>query len=428
MTQLEAAKAGKITEEMRVVAETEHISVKELMGLIAKGEVIIAKNKNHKNVKPTAVGSKMRVKVNANIGSSQDVCDVNKELEKLKTAVDAGADAVMDLSTGGDIRAIRKAIIKNSIVPVGTVPIYQVMVEVIKDRKLMHKMTADDLFTAIEDHAKEGVDFATVHCGITQSSVSALHSQGRLLDIVSRGGSMLAVWIIKNKKENPLYSDYDRLLDIACKYDLTLSLGDGMRPGCLADATDRAQIQELLTLGELAKRAYEKNVQVMIEGPGHVPLNEIETNMKLQKKLCNNAPFYVLGPLVTDIAPGYDHITSAIGGALAGYHGADFLCYVTPAEHLKLPDVDDVREGVIVCRIAAHAADIAKGYPGASDWDNQMARARKDLNWKKQISLAIDPDKARKMRENCMPENEEVCTMCGELCAIKELKNAVGKI
>lgn len=428
MTQLEAAKAGKITDEMRACAETERISAKELAELVAKGEVVITKNINHKNVKPTAVGSKMRVKVNANIGSSKDVCDVKNELLKLKTAIDAGADAVMDLSTGGDIRAIRDEIIKNSSVPIGTVPIYQVMVETIKNGKKMHEMAAENLFAAIEDHAKEGVDFATVHCGITQASVSALHAQGRLLDIVSRGGSMLAVWILKNKKENPLYSDYDRLLEIAYKYDMTLSLGDGMRPGCLADATDRAQIQELITLGELAKRAYEKNVQVMIEGPGHVPLNEIETNIKLQKKLCNNAPFYVLGPLVTDIAPGYDHITSAIGGALAGYHGADFLCYVTPAEHLKLPDVGDVREGVIVSRIAAHAADIAKGYPGARDRDDKMAKARKDLNWKDQISLSIDPEKARRMRENCMPENEEVCTMCGELCAIKELKNAVGKL
>jgi phosphomethylpyrimidine synthase len=301
-------------------------------------------------------------------------------------------------------------------------------VEVIKDRKMMHKMTADGLFSAIEDHAKEGVDFATVHCGVTQKSVAALQAQGRLLDIVSRGGSMLAVWILRNQKENPLYSDYDRLLDIAYKYDLTLSLGDGMRPGCLADATDRAQIQELITLGELAKRAYDKNVQVIIEGPGHVPLNEIELNMKLQKKLCNNAPFYVLGPLVTDIAPGYDHITSAIGGALAAYHGADFLCYVTPAEHLKLPDVDDVREGVIVSRIAAHAADVAKGHPGAREWDDKMARARKELNWEKQLALAIDGKKAGKMREACMPGNNEVCTMCGELCAIKELKNAVGKL
>ncbi len=428
MTQLEAAKAGKITEEMRLVSGAERISVKELAGLIAKGEVVITKNINHKNAKPTAVGKRMRVKVNANIGSSQDVCDINQELLKLKTAVEAGADTVMDLSTGGDIRSIRNAIIKNSNVPIGTVPIYQVMVEIIKDRKMMHKMTADGLFSAIEGQAKEGVDFATVHCGVTQKSVAALQSQGRLLDIVSRGGSMLAVWILKNQKENPLYSDYDRLLDIAYKYDLTLSLGDGMRPGCLADATDRAQIQELITLGELAKRAYDKNVQVIIEGPGHVPLNEIELNMKLQKKLCNNAPFYVLGPLVTDIAPGYDHITSAIGGALAAYHGADFLCYVTPAEHLKLPGVEDVREGVIVSRIAAHAADVAKGWPGAREWDDQMARARKDLNWEKQLALAIDGKKAGKMRETCMPENDDVCTMCGELCAIKELKNAVGKL
>jgi phosphomethylpyrimidine synthase len=428
MTQLEAAKAGKITDEMRAVAKDERMDAKELLGLIASGEVVITKNINHRNVKPTAVGRRMRVKVNANIGSSQDVCDIKTELLKLNTAVEAGADAVMDLSTGGDIRAIRREIIKNSPVPIGTVPVYQVMVEVIKDRKAMYKMTADDLFTAIEDHAKEGVDFATVHCGITKNSVAALHSQGRLLDIVSRGGSMLAVWIIKNQQENPLYADYDRLLDIACKYDMTLSLGDGMRPGCLADATDRAQIQELVTLGELAKRAYDRNVQVMIEGPGHMALNEIETNMKLQKKLCNNAPFYVLGPLVTDVAPGYDHITSAIGGALAGYHGADFLCYVTPAEHLKLPGVEDVREGVIVSRIAAHAADIAKGYPGARDWDDSMAKARKGLDWKKQMDLAIDGRKARKMRETCMPENEDVCTMCGELCAIKELKDAVGKL
>ncbi|HRU38420.1 MAG TPA: phosphomethylpyrimidine synthase ThiC [Candidatus Goldiibacteriota bacterium] len=428
MTQLEAAKKGVITDEMKEAAAAENIPEKELLSLIASGEVVLPFNKNHKNTRSVAIGRKMRVKVNANIGSSADVCDLNTELLKLKTAVEAGADAVMDLSTGGDISSIRREIIKNSPVPIGTVPIYQVMVEVIKDRKMMHKMTADDLFSAIEQQAMEGVDFVTVHCGITRHSVDALRSQGRLLDIVSRGGSMLAVWIIKNNKENPLFSDYDRLLDIAYKYDLTLSLGDGMRPGCLADATDRAQIQELITLGSLARRAYEKNVQVMIEGPGHVPLNEIETNMKIQKKLCNNAPFYVLGPLVTDIAPGYDHITSAIGGALAGYHGADFLCYVTPAEHLKLPDVNDVREGVIVSRIAAHAADIAKGYPGAIARDNEMAKARKNLDWDSQLKLAIDPEKARKMRESCMPNDSEVCTMCGELCAIRELKNAVSNL
>jgi phosphomethylpyrimidine synthase len=428
MTRLEAAKAGKITPDMRIAAEDEHISVKELCGLMAKGEVIITKNINRKNVKTVAVGTKMRVKVNANIGSSQDICDINKELEKLKIAIESGADTVMDLSTGGDIKKIRSEMLEISTIPLGTVPIYQAAVELLGKKQPLPQMTGEDIFNAIEAQAEEGVDFVTVHCGVTLRSVSALQSQGRLLDIVSRGGSMHAVWIIKNKKENPLYADYDRLLEIAYKYDLTLSLGDGMRPGCLADATDRAQVQELITLGELAKRAYEKNVQVMIEGPGHVPLNEIETNMKLQKKLCNNAPFYVLGPLVTDIAPGYDHITSAIGGALAAYHGADFLCYVTPAEHLKLPDINDVRDGVIVTRIAAHAADIAKGYPGAKDRDNEMARARKNLDWEKQMSLAIDGKKARQMREACLPGNADVCTMCGELCSIKELKDAVGKI
>ncbi|HPD18803.1 MAG TPA: phosphomethylpyrimidine synthase ThiC [Candidatus Goldiibacteriota bacterium] len=428
MTQLEAAKKGIITEEMKQVAQQENINVKELCGLVAKGEVVITKNKNRSFKKLIGIGSRMRVKVNANIGSSQDVSDVTNELIKLKASIDVGADTVMDLSTGGDIKAIRKAIIEKSSVPIGTVPIYETAVNALNNKKSIDKITADEFFATIEEHAKEGVDFITVHCGLNQKSLSALISQGRLLDIVSRGGSMLAVWIMKNNMENPLYADFDRLLQIAYEYDLTLSLGDGMRPGCLADATDRAQIQELITLGELAKRAYEKNVQVMIEGPGHVPLNEIEANIKLQKSLCKNAPFYVLGPIVTDIAPGYDHITSAIGGALAAYFGADFLCYVTSAEHLKLPDIEEVKEGVIVSRIAAHAADIARGYPGARDIDDQMALARKNLDWEKQISLAINPDLAKKLREKCPPENKDVCSMCGEFCAIKELKNVINKI
>ncbi|MBP7791593.1 MAG: phosphomethylpyrimidine synthase ThiC [Candidatus Goldbacteria bacterium] len=428
MTQLEAAKKGIITEEMKQVAQQENINVKELCGLVAKGEVVITKNKNRSFKKLIGIGSRMRVKVNANIGSSQDVSDVTNELIKLKASIDVGADTVMDLSTGGDIKAIRKAIIEKSSVPIGTVPIYETAVNALNNKKSIDKITADEFFATIEEHAKEGVDFITVHCGLNQKSLSALISQGRLLDIVSRGGSMLAVWIVKNNMENPLYADFDRLLQIAYEYDLTLSLGDGMRPGCLADATDRAQIQELITLGELAKRAYEKNVQVMIEGPGHVPLNEIEANIKLQKSLCKNAPFYVLGPIVTDIAPGYDHITSAIGGALAAYFGADFLCYVTSAEHLKLPDIEEVKEGVIVSRIAAHAADIARGYPGARDIDDQMALARKNLDWEKQISLAINPDLAKKLREKCPPENKDVCSMCGEFCAIKELKNVINKI
>ena len=355
MTQLEAAKKGIITEEVKTAALSEKTDAQSLSALVAKGEVVILKNNIRENTVPIAVGTKTRVKVNANIGSSKDVCDINYEMEKLKAAVSAGADAVMDLSTGGDITAIRRKIISSCTIPLGTVPIYQAAVEMKRSGRGMHTMTPDELFAGVELHAKDGADFVTVHCGITSHSVQAFKSQGRLLDVVSRGGSMHSVWIIKNNMENPFYSDFDRMLEIAAKYDVVLSLGDGMRPGCLNDATDRAQIQELITLGELAKRAYDKNVQVMIEGPGHVPIMDIAANMKLQKKLCNNAPFYVLGPLVTDIAPGYDHITSAIGGAIAASNGADFLCYVTPAEHLRLPDIDDVREGVIVTRIAAHA-------------------------------------------------------------------------
>jgi len=427
LNQLEAAKKGITTNEMREAARQEHLDAKKLMRLMAKGEIIITKNLNHRNVKILAVGTGTRVKVNANIGSSKDVCSTEGELEKLKAALDAGADAVMDLSTGGDIAKIRGKILKNCPVPLGTVPVYQTAVEVMEKKGAMKKMTADDLFRTIEEHAAEGVDFVTVHCGINRDSVSALMSQGRLLDVVSRGGTMLAAWILKNDKENPLYSDFDRLCDIAAKYDMTLSLGDGMRPGCLADATDKPQITELITLGTLAKRALEKSVQVMIEGPGHVPLNEIEENIQLEKKLCSNAPFYVLGPVVTDIAPGYDHITSAIGGAIAASSGADFLCYVTPAEHLKLPDAEDVKQGVMVTRIAAHAADIAKGHPGAKKWDNEMAKARKALDWEKQLKLAIDPPLAKKVRESSPPQAEDTCTMCGDLCAIKELKSVINE-
>jgi phosphomethylpyrimidine synthase len=424
MTQLEMAKKGIVTHEMKEAAKNENMDVNVLMGFVASGEIVIPKNINHANCRPTAIGRNTKIKVNANIGSSQDSCSAGCELDKLNAAIEAGADAVMDLSTGGDLRAIRDSIMKHSTVPVGTVPIYDAAVRVIAEKGDVSRMTEDELFGVIEEHGKQGVDFITVHCGITQATVASMMSQGRILDTVSRGGTFLAVWILKNKKENPLYSQFDRLLDIAYKYDMTLSLGDGMRPGCLSDATDRAQIHELLVLGELAKRAYEKNVQVMIEGPGHMPINQIITNMQLQKKLCNNAPFYVLGPLVTDIAPGYDHITAAIGGAIAASNGADFLCYVTAAEHLKLPDIDEVREGVIVSRIAAHAADIARGIPGAIEWDNKMARARKNLDWEGQISLAIDGKKAQKMRDSLPLHDKEVCSMCGEYCAIKELKKA----
>ncbi len=428
MTQLEAAKKGIITGEMKKVAADERISIKELAALIARGEVIIPVNIKHKKVKPIGIGKNMKIKINANIGSSQDVCDTKLELKKLKTAVDSGADTVMDLSTGGNLKKIRKAILNASSVPIGTVPIYEIITNAAKAKKAFEKITADDIFKTIQEQAEQGVDFITVHCGVTRETVKALIAGKRILGMVSRGGTFLASWIMKNKTENPLYEYFDRLLDIAYKYDMTLSLGDGMRPGCLADATDKPQIKELKTLGEMAKRAYKRNVQVMIEGPGHVPINQIIKNMKLQKKYCNNAPFYVLGPLVTDIAPGYDHITSAIGGAIAAANGADFLCYVTPAEHLKLPDIEDVREGVIASKIAAHAADIARGIPGARDRDDEMARARRNLNWEKQAMLSINPLKAKKMRESSRPKMEDVCTMCGEFCAIKEMKCLRDKI
>ena len=427
MTQLEFAKKGIPTHEMKQVAQDEKIKIEDLLSLIAKGEIVIPKNVHHRSAKATGIGRLMRIKVNANIGTSQDLCDIAVELEKLKACITAGADAVMDLSTGGDLKTIRAELLKNCTIPLGTVPIYETVVNITSNKFSVETMTADDIFNTIEAHAQQGVDFVTVHCGVTQETIRSLIDRKRILDMVSRGGTLLAAWMLRTKKENPLFEDYDRLLDIAYKYDMTLSLGDGMRPGCVSDATDTPQIHELITLGKLAKRAFEKNVQVMIEGPGHMPLNQIAANMQLEKTLCHNAPFYVLGPLVTDVAPGYDHITAAIGGTLAAMSGADFLCYVTAAEHLKLPDIDEVREGVIVSRIAAHAADIAKGIPGAIEWDNEMAKARKNLDWEKQIALAIDSEKARKMRASSKPKNTEVCTMCGDFCAIKELKCALNE-
>jgi phosphomethylpyrimidine synthase len=357
--------------------------------------------------------------VNANIGTSADFPDLEPELEKLQTAVDAGADAVMDLSTGGDITGIRKEVLARSPVQIGTVPMYEAAVAAIDRKGSIVDMTADDLFTAIERQAKEGVDFVTVHCGVTRETIGRLQKQGRLADVVSRGGAFLTCWMIANEEENPLYTRYDDLLAICREHDVTLSLGDGLRPGCLADATDRAQVQELIILGELVDRARAAGVQAMVEGPGHVPLNQIAANIMLQKRLCDGAPFYVLGPLVTDIAPGYDHITSAIGGAIAAMSGADFLCYVTPTEHLGLPNVEDVREGVIASRIAGHAADIVRGVPGAFEWDKEMSQARKDLDWKKQLELCIDPVKARSIRERRETHAEAVCSMCSSYCAMK---------
>ena len=419
MTQILEARKGNITPEMEAVARAEGVSLSHVVEGVANGTIVITRNKRHTSITPLGIGKGLRTKVNANIGTSKDRMSVADEIEKLKVAVAAGADAVMDLSTGGPIIEIRNEIMKHSTISVGTVPIYQAAVETVAKGKPIVQMDPETLFRIIEEQAEEGVDFVTVHCGVTLSSIERLKRQGRIMDVVSRGGAFHLEWCIVNEKENPLYTQYERLIEICKKHDMTLSLGDGMRPGCLADATDRAQIEELIILGELRDQAHEAGVQVMIEGPGHVPINQVETNIKIQKELCKGAPFYVLGPLVTDVAPGYDHITSAIGGAIAGAAGADFLCYVTPSEHLRLPDLEDVREGVITCRIAAHAADIAKGIKGAMDWDTEMARRRKALDWKGQIELSINPDRARKLRESSMPTESDVCTMCGEFCSMK---------
>ncbi len=422
MTQLEYARQGTVTGAMEKCAAAEGVPGDFIRRGVAEGTVVITQNLNHGNIAPLAIGRGLRTKVNANVGTSKDHGDIEEELGKVRAAIDAGADTVMDLSTGPAIDETRKAVIRASSVPVGTVPIYQAAIEMpARKRRPMVEMAADDLFEVIERHGRDGVDFITVHCGVTRNSVEKIKKEGRLMGVVSRGGAILVEWMDYNKKENPLFEEYDRLLEIAKTFDMTLSLGDGLRPGCLADATDRGQVQELILLGELTERAWAKGVQVMIEGPGHVPLEQIEANILLEKRLCHGAPFYVLGPLVTDIAPGYDHITGAIGGAIAARAGADFLCYVTPSEHLRLPTIEDVREGVMASRIAGHAADIAKGLKGAMEQDNQMARARRALDWQKQIQLSVDPQRARKLRESSLPKESDVCTMCGELCAIKKV-------
>lgn len=419
MTQLEIARSGRTSPEMEQCAAAEGVTAEFIRSGIEEGTIVLTRNDAHPNARPLAIGRGLRTKINANIGTSKDRVDLALEIEKIKVSVASGADTIMDLSTGGDIGEIRRAVIKNCPIAVGTVPIYQAAVETIERKCSILDMTGDDIFRAIEQNGRDGVDFITVHCGVTRESVARINSQGRVLGIVSRGGSMLAHWMDLNGRENPLYEDYDRLLEIAHRHDMVLSLGDGLRPGCLADATDRGQVQELIILGELTSRARDRGVQVMIEGPGHVPLNEITSNIILQKSLCKGAPFYVLGPLPTDIAPGYDHITAAIGGAIAGAAGADFLCYVTPAEHLRLPSLDDVRQGVIASRIAAHIADIAKGLPGSAAKDLAMARFRKEFDWDGQIRTAIDPGTAEKFLEKSESAKKEGCTMCGEFCAIK---------
>lgn len=419
MTQLETARSGKISEEMELCAAREGRDPAFIRKGVEEGTIVVLRNAVHKSITPLSVGKGLRTKINANIGTSKDRVDVALELEKIRIAEAAGADTVMDLSTGGDVAAIRKAVLRASSVPVGTVPVYQAATRMLEKKKAIVEMAPSDLFDVIEENGKDGVDFITVHCGVTRGSVGRIEAQGRVLGIVSRGGSILARWMDYNEMENPLYEHFDKLVEIAREYDMVLSLGDGLRPGCLSDATDRGQVEELIILGELTRRARDAGVQVMIEGPGHVPIGDITSNIVLEKNLCNGAPFYVLGPLPTDIAPGYDHITSAIGGAIAGSAGADFLCYVTPSEHLRLPGLEDVREGVIASKIAAHIADIAKGFPGALERDLRMAKARKSFDWNGQVTESLDPEKTARLLEKSESAKEEGCTMCGEFCAIK---------
>ena len=421
MTQIELARSDKLSPEMRWAARDERLSPDVLKERVGRGSIVLIKNKKRK-IKPCVVGEGTRTKVNANLGTSMDRLSLKKELKKLQIAIHYGADAVMDLSTGGDIKKLRKAILEHSSVALGTVPIYEAAINAQNKKGHLSRMTADDILDVLEGQARDGVDFFTVHSGITQAVLSRLKKQRRLISAVSRGGSFLIEWMMLNKKENPMYEYFDNIIEIAKKYDITLSLGDGMRPGTIADATDRAQIQELITLGELADRARKNDVQVIIEGPGHVPMDQIEANVTIEKKMCGNAPFYVLGPLVTDIAPGYDHIVGAIGGAIAASHGADFLCYVTPSEHLRIPDGNDIREGVIASRIAAHAADIVKRVPGALDWDKEMSKHRAARNWKEQIKKSIDPAKAALYRKSSIPKDKDVCTMCSNYCPMRTME------
>jgi len=427
MTQIELAKRDIISPQVKHVAEKEGVEVDFILRGLIDGTIIIPANPNHTNLSPCGIGKGIRTKVNTNIGTSSDFFDLNRELMKLQAAIDAGSDTVMDLSTGGDISNIRRAIIASSPLSVGTVPIYQAGIEAIEKHGAIVNMNVDEIFSVIEEQAKDGVDFMTLHCGVTQASIAKIKEQGRLTNIVSRGGAFHTGWMLHNEKENPLYQYYDRLLDLAQKYDFALSLGDGLRPGCIADATDRAQVEELIIIGELVKRAREADVQVMVEGPGHVPLDQVVSNVQLEKSLCHGAPFYVLGPLVTDIGAGYDHITGAIGGAIAAAAGTDFLCYVTPTEHLSLPDVEDVKQGVIASRIAAHAGDIAKGVKGAREWDEKMSRARKEFDWATQAELSLDPELSRRVH-NKIPTTEKTCSMCGKYCAMAIVEKYLGSL
>ena len=417
-TQMDAARKGILTKELLAVAEKEQWEPEKLQQLVAEGKVAIPANKHHTCLNPNGIGSMLKTKINVNLGTSRDLNDLNMELEKVNDAVAMGAESIMDLSSYGDTRKFRKKLTGECPAIIGTVPIYDAVVYY---HKALGEITAEEWIQIVEMHAKDGVDFMTIHVGINKETARRFKEAKRLTNIVSRGGSIIFAWMEMTGQENPFYENYDRILEICAEHDVTLSLGDACRPGCIEDASDISQIEELVTLGELTRRAWEKNVQVIIEGPGHMPLDQIAANMKIQETICKGAPFYVLGPLVTDIAPGYDHITSAIGGAIAAAAGASFLCYVTPAEHLRLPDANDVKEGIISARIAAHAADIAKGIKGAKDWDHQMSDARKRLDWEAMFNLAIDPEKARRYRETSKPEKEDTCSMCGNFCAMKNM-------
>lgn len=423
-TQMEAARMGIVTPELEAVAKKENRSVEELLPLMASGKMVIPANVNHKSLDPNGLGSMLKTKINVNLGISRDCKDYDIEMKKVMRAVDLGAEAIMDLSSHGNTQPFRQKLCAECPAMIGTVPIYDSVIHYQRD---LGTLTAQDFIDVIRLHAQDGVDFVTLHCGITRKTIDQIKNGGRKMNIVSRGGSLVFAWMSMTGNENPFYEYYDEIVEICREYDVTISLGDACRPGCLADATDGCQIEELIMLGELTERAWKRDVQVMVEGPGHVPMDQIAANMKIQQTICKGAPFYVLGPLVTDIAPGYDHITAAIGGAIAAWQGAAFLCYVTPAEHLALPNVDDVHQGIIASKIAAHAADIAKGIPGARDQDDRMADARKELDWDAQWLEALDPEVAKEIRKSRMPEEDhaDTCSMCGKFCAVRSMNKAL---
>ncbi len=423
-TQMDAARKGIATPQMKAVAEKEHMPLEQLMELVAKGQVAICANKAHTCLDPQGVGSMLRTKINVNLGVSRDCKDYDIEMKKVQSAIDLGAEAIMDLSSHGDTQPFRQKLVAECPAMIGTVPVYDSVIHYQRD---LGTLSAQDFIDVVRLHAEDGVDFVTLHCGITRKTIEQIRRHKRKMNIVSRGGSLVFAWMTMTGEENPFYEHFDEILDICEKHDVTISLGDACRPGCLADATDVCQIEELVRLGELTKRAWEHNVQVMVEGPGHVPLNQVAANMQVQQSICMGAPFYVLGPLVTDIAPGYDHITAAIGGAVAAMSGAAFLCYVTPAEHLALPNVEDVKQGIIASKIAAHAADIAKGIPGAREIDDKMADARRALDWEAQFACALDPDTARAIRDSRKPEDDhsDTCSMCGKFCAVRSMNKAL---